>query len=172
VQATNFADVRITGLELSADAPIVLPRSGVLTLSGDAALMRGTVVEGVNPVTGRPLDGTPADNITPSKVLFAARFTEQQRRWWAEYGVRAQGEVSRIAVTMLDTPFLIPQDLLSLDGFIVQRAAFGVTLTRGRDRAGIVFAIENLTDRFYREHFQFAPSRGRSFTLGLNIGTF
>jgi outer membrane receptor protein involved in Fe transport len=170
-QATNFADVRITGVELSVDAPIVLPRAGVLALSGDAAFMRGTVVEGVNPRDGRPLDGTPADNITPSKLLLAARFTEQRRRWWAEYGVRAQGEVSRIAVTMLDTPFLIPQDLLSLDGFVVHRLAVGVTLTRGRDRAGVVFAVENVTDRFYREHFQFAPARGRSFTVGLTLGT-
>lgn len=170
-QATNFADVRIAGVELSADAPITLARSGVLTISGDAAFTHGTVVEGINPVTGRPLDDTPADNITPSKVLFNARFTERGGRWWTEYGVRAQGEVERVAVTMLETPFLIPQDLLSLDGFAVQRVAFGVNLTRTRDRAGIVFAVENLTDRFYREHFQFAPSRGRSFTVGLTLGT-
>jgi outer membrane receptor protein involved in Fe transport len=172
VQATNFADVRIAGIELSADAPIVLPRGHVLMLSGDAAFTRGTVVEGVNPVTGRPLDGTPADNITPSRALVTARFTERGGRWWAEYGVRAQGKVSRVAVTMLETPFLIPQDLLSLDGLAVQRVAFGVTLTHGRDRAGIVFAVENLTDRFYREHFQFAPARGRSYTVGLTVGAF
>jgi len=172
VQATNFADVRITGVELSADGPVVLPRGHVVTLSGDAAFTRGTVVDGVNPVTGRPLDGTPADNITPSKALVTARFTERGGRWWAEYGVRAQGKVSRVAVTMLETPFLIPQDLLSLDGLAVQRAAFGVSLTRGRDRAGIVFAVENLTDRFYREHFQFAPARGRSVTIGLTLGAF
>jgi len=170
-QATNFADVRIAGLELSADAPIVLGRGGGLTLAGDAALMRGTIVEGVNPRDLRPLDGTPADHITPAKLLLAARFTEPRGRWWAEYGVRAQGEVSRVAATVLDSPFLIPQDLLSLDGFAVQRAAFGVTFTRAGDRAAIVFAIENVTDRFYREHFQFAPSRGRSFTVGLTLGT-
>jgi outer membrane receptor protein involved in Fe transport len=171
-QATNFADVRIAGVELSADAPVVLPGNHVLTLSGDAAFTHGTVVEGVNPVTGRPLNGTPADNITPSRALVTARFTERGGRWWTEYGVRAQGAVSRVAVTMLETPFLIPQDLLSLDGFAVQRAAFGIMLTRARDRAGIVFAVENLTDRFYREHFQFAPSRGRSFTVGLTVGAF
>ena len=171
-QATNFADVRITGVELSVDAPIALPRGGVLTLSGDAALMRGTIVEGIDPRDRRPLDGTPADNITPSKALVTARFTDQRRWWWAEYGVRVQGDVSRVAVTVLDSPFLIPQDLLSLDGFAVQRLAFGLNVTRGRDRASVVFAVENLADRFYREHFQFAPARGRSFTIGLTLGTF
>jgi hypothetical protein len=35
-----------------------------------------------------------------------------------------------------------------------------------------VFALENLTDKYYREQFQFAPSRGRSFTTGINVGAF
>jgi hemoglobin/transferrin/lactoferrin receptor protein len=170
-QATNFADVRVAGVELNADAPIALGSAGVLTLSGAAAFTRGTVADGVNPVTGKPLDGTPADNITPLKALVTARFTRSGGRWWAEYGARAQGKVSRVAVTLLETPFLIPQDLLALNGFSVQRAAFGLSLTRDRDRAAIVVAIENLSDRFYREHFQFAPSRGRSVTLGLTLGS-
>ena len=45
-------------------------------------------------------------------------------------------------------------------------------MSRGRNRAGLVFAIENLTDKYYREQFQFAPSRGRSFTAGVNVGAF
>ena len=39
-------------------------------------------------------------------------------------------------------------------------------------RARLTFAVENLTDTFYREHFQFAPARGRSVTLGLSVGSF
>ena len=39
-QAINFGDVRIRGLELSLDAPVVT-RAGVLTLSGSAAPTRG-----------------------------------------------------------------------------------------------------------------------------------
>ena len=158
-QATNFADVRIAGIELTGDAPLVLGR-GVLTLSGAAAFTRGTVVEGVNPVDGSSLDGTPADNITPLKAVVNARYTGSGGRWWADYGVRAQAEVSRVAETLLESPFLIAQDLLSLDGFAVQRIGWGVSLTRGMNRASIVFAVENLTNRYYREQFQFAPARG------------
>ena len=62
--------------------------------------------------------------------------------------------------------------LLSLDGFTVQRLAWGVNLSRARDRVGVTFAIENLANTYYRDHFQFAPSRGRSFTVGLNTGAF
>ncbi len=170
-QATNYADVRIHGLELSADAPFTF-EGGIVTLSGSAALTRGTITNGINPINGNALDGEPADNITPVKVLFAARFTEPRGRWWAEYGVRTQTEVTRITPTLLQSPFRIAQDLLSLDGFTVQRIGWGVSLTRRRDRLGLNFAVENLTDAFYREHFQFAPSRGRTFTVGLSVGAF
>jgi hemoglobin/transferrin/lactoferrin receptor protein len=170
-QATNFADVHITGIELSAGAPMTL-RRGVLTLSGGAAFMRGTIAQGINPLTGSALDGTPADNITPVKATLNVRFMHGGGLWWAEYGIRTQTRVSRVAETVLDSPFLIAQDLLSLDGFTVQRVGWGLNLTRGRERANVVFAVENLTDRYYREQFQFAPSRGRSFTVGLNIGAF
>jgi hemoglobin/transferrin/lactoferrin receptor protein len=170
VQGTNYADVRIHGLELSADAPVVMTK-GILTLSGSGAFMRGTITKGTNPLDGSALDGEPADNITPLKVLAAVRFTEPAGRWWAEYGVRTQTDVTRITPTLLTSPFRIAQDLLSLDGFTVHRLGWGVFLTRGQDRLGLNFAIENLANTYYREHFQFAPSRGRSFTVGLNVGT-
>jgi hemoglobin/transferrin/lactoferrin receptor protein len=170
-QATNYADVRITGVEINADAPIVFSR-GVLTFSGAGAFTRGTIMSGTNPLDKSSLDRTPFDNITPAKVLASARFSSAGGRWWAEYGVRAQKKVSRVAETLLDSPFLIAQDLLALDGFAVHRAGFGVNLSRGRDRVGLTFAVENLTDAYYREQFQFAPARGRSFTVGLNVGAF
>ncbi len=169
-QATNYGDVRIQGLEMSIDAPIVTSR-GVLSFSGSGAFTRGTITEGVGP-GGVSLDDTPADNITPAKVVAAARFTESRGRWWVEYGVRTQADVQRVATTLLDSPFLIAQDLLSLEGFTVQRVAWGVNLSRGRDRVGLTFAVENLGDTYYREQFQFAPARGRSFTVGLNLGAF
>jgi len=170
-QATNYADVRISGVELSADAPLVFDR-GIVTLSGAAAFTRGTITSGTDPRTQASLRNTPADNITPSKLVANARFTDARGRWWAEYGVRAQGEVARVAQALLSSPFLIPQDLLSLDGFAVQRAGVGINLARGRDRVALTFAVENLTNRYYRDHFQFAPSRGRSVTIGLSIGAF
>jgi outer membrane receptor protein involved in Fe transport len=170
-QATNYADVRISGVELSATAPIVWQR-GVLTLSGAGAFTRGTITEGVDPLSGESLNGTPADNITPSKVIASARFTEPGGRWWVEYGVRSQAEVTRVAETVLRSPFVIAQDLLSLDGFTVHRIGGGVQISPRANRLRLTFAVENLTDVYYREHFQFAPSRGRSFTIGIHVGSF
>jgi outer membrane receptor protein involved in Fe transport len=170
-QATNYANVRISGVEISVDAPVTI-RPGVISFFGAGAFTRGTIVEGVDPLTGESLDGSPADNITPVKLTGAARFTESRGRWWVEYGIRQQTDVARVARTLLDSPFLIAQDLLSLDGFVVHRIGAGLLLTRRSDRLRLTFAIENLTDRFYREHFQFAPARGRSVTLGLSVGSF
>ncbi len=170
-QATNYADVRITGVELSGNAPLTF-KQGVLTLSASGALTRGTITRGIDPLTRSRLDGAPADNITPVKVLTAVRFTESGGRGWVESGVRTQAKVTRVTPTLLDSPFRIAQDLLSLDGFTVQRLGWGVNLSRRRDRLGLTFAIENLANKYYREHFQFAPSRGRSFTVGLSVGAF
>ncbi len=171
VQATNYADVRIHGLELSGDAPIVLGR-GVVSLTASSAFTRGTVTRGINPVDRRSLDGTPADNITPVKIVAAARFTDRSGRWWAEYGVRTQTAVTRIAPTLVGSPFVIAQDLLSLDGFTVQRLGWGLALRRGQEQLGLTFAVENLANTYYRDHFQFAPARGRTFTIGLSAGAF
>jgi outer membrane receptor protein involved in Fe transport len=170
-QSRNFGNVRVTGVELSAATPITFS-PGVVTLSGAAAFTRGTITEGTNPLDNSSLAGTPFDNITPLKVIANARFTQSRGLWWVEYGIRAQSEVTRVAETLLDSPFLIAQDLLSLEGFAIQRLGWGLNLTRGRDRASVTFAIENLTDKFYREQFQFAPARGRSFTIGLTVGAF
>ena len=170
-QATNYADVRISGIELSADAPVVM-RRGVLTLGAAAAFTRGTILEGQDPLSGASLAGTPADNITPSKVTANARFTDAQGRWWVEYGVRAQRQVTRVAQGLLTSPFIIAQDLLALDGFAIQRLGWGVHLSKGRDALSLTFAVENLANTYYREQFQFAPARGRTFTFGLSVGAF
>jgi outer membrane receptor protein involved in Fe transport len=46
-----------------------------------------------------------------------------------------------------------------------------VALSRNRDQLSLNFAVENLANKYYREHFQFAPARGRSVTIGVSAGT-
>ena len=167
-QAINFSNVRIQGVEGDVDVPFVV-RPGVITVFGNAAFTRGTVLEGENRLTGASLAGTPQDNISPFKGIFGVRFNESRDRWWVEYGVRAQAEVSRVAPTLIDSPYLIPQDLLGLDGFTVQRVAGGLNFRPRDGKLGLVVAVENLADRFYREQFQFAPARGRSVTVSLHV---
>jgi outer membrane receptor protein involved in Fe transport len=169
-QAINFADVRIQGVEGDAQVPLMLGRA-LVTLFGNFAYAHGEVLSGTNPLSGISLAGTPQDNITPFKSVTGVRVADRRDRVWIEYGNRYQADVDRVAVTLIESPYLIAQDLFSLQGFTIHRLAWGVTLTppgRG-DRLGLTFAIENLTDRFYREQFQFAPARGRSVTVALHV---
>ena len=50
------------------------------------------------------------------------------------------------------------------------RLEHGGTVTIGVEGDRLTFAVDNLTNRFYREQFQFAPARGRSFTVAVNVG--
>jgi len=167
-QAINFSDVRIQGIEGDLDVPVIL-RPGVITFYGNVAFTRGTVLSGTNPLTGASLAGTPQDNISPFKAILGVRFNDTHDRWWVTYGVRSQAEVTRVAASLLDSPYLIAQDLLGLGGFTVHRVAWGVNVRPRDGRLSLVFAVENLTDRYYREQFQFAPARGRSFTAAFHV---
>jgi outer membrane receptor protein involved in Fe transport len=129
----------------------------------------GTVLEGTSPLSGLSLDSEPQDNITPWKVSGGLRVSDRRERWWAGYSARAVTRVRRVSPLLDESPFLIAQDLLGLDGFSVHRLAAGYDWRRGDQRIGVTAAVDNLTDRFYREQFQFAPSRGRSFTLTVSV---
>jgi outer membrane receptor protein involved in Fe transport len=128
------------------------------------------VLEGTSPLEGTSLAGKPQDNITPWKLNASLRVSDRAERWWASYGVRSQGTVTRISPLLSESRFLIAQDLFALDSFAIHRAALGYDWRAGAQRLGLTLVVDNLTDRFYREHFQFAPARGRSVSLLVNVG--
>jgi hemoglobin/transferrin/lactoferrin receptor protein len=168
-QAINLAKVRIQGVEARVDVP--LSAGGLMWLPhASLAWTHGTVLEGTSPFSDLTLDDKPQDNITPTKVLAGLRVSDARERWWADYSLRSQGEVSRVSPLLSDSPFLIAQDLFALGGFTVQRVAVGYTFRSGEDRLGITLAVDNLTDEFYREQFQFAPARGRTVTFAVTVG--
>ena len=90
-------------------------------------------------------------------------------RWWAGYDVRSMAEVSRVSPLLAESPFLIAQDLFGLAGSPCSAWPAATTGGAGGQRLGVTLAVDNLTDRFYREQFQFAPARGRSVTLMVNV---
>jgi outer membrane receptor protein involved in Fe transport len=167
-QAINFAKVRIRGFEADVDSSFAAGPVTAVAI-GRASYNTGDVLEGANPLTGVRLDGTPRDNITPLKLGGGLRVSDRRNRLWAEYSVRRQDEVERVATTRLLSPFLIAQDLFGLQGFTVQRAAVGYDWNARGTSLGVSVALENLATTYYREQFLFAPARGRSLTLGLRI---
>ncbi len=127
------------------------------------------MLEGTSPFSGLSLDDKPQDNITPWRFNGGLRLSDQKERWWGGYSIRAAGEVNRVSPLLNESPFLIAQDLLALGGYTVHRLGVGYDWRHGNQSLGLAAAVDNLTDKFYREQFQFAPSRGRSFTLSLTV---
>jgi outer membrane receptor protein involved in Fe transport len=167
-QAINLARVRIQGIEAEGAAPFLAAGLNWLP-AANVSYNRGTVLEGTSPLSGLSLAGAPQDNITPWKVFANLRVSDRAERWWASYSVRSQGDVTRISPLLSESEFLIAQDLFGLNGFSIHRAAVGYDWRAGSQRLGLTLAVDNLTDRFYREQFQFAPARGRSVSLLINV---
>jgi hemoglobin/transferrin/lactoferrin receptor protein len=170
-QAINFTDVRIQGMEADVESPLTLGRA-VFNFFGNLAYNHGQVIRGSNPLTGQSLAGTPQDNITPFKAVSGLRLTDSKARYWAEYSNRIQTHVNRVAPTLINSPFLIAQDLFGLYGFTLHRLAWGLDWKREAYKIGLSLGIENLGNKYYREQFQFAPARGRSLTVGIHIHSF
>jgi hemoglobin/transferrin/lactoferrin receptor protein len=167
-QAINYADVRIQGFE--GDVQVSWKQGPTIaSLFGNAAYNKGEVLKGTNPLTKTSIAGTPQDNITPLKVLAGLRLTDKKERFWGEYSLRYEKEVTRVATTLKDSPFLIYQDLAGLAGFTVQRIGVGWDWRKDKKSVGLTVNVENLANKFYREQFQFAPARGRSITVGLRL---
>jgi outer membrane receptor protein involved in Fe transport len=160
--------VRIQGVEGEANVPFYAARLSWMPYA-TLAYNRGTVLEGTSPLSGVSLAGEPQDNITPWKMAAGLRVGDRQERWWASYGLRSQGDVTRVSPLLTGSPFLIAQDLFGLEGFTLHRVAAGYDWLRGNQRLGLTVAVDNLTDQFYREQFQFAPARGRTVSVTLRV---
>ena len=167
-QAINFADVKIQGVEGDIDVPISAG-SALVTIFANAAYNNGEILSGRNPLTGVDLAGTPQDNITPFKMIGGLRLSDKKSRYWVEYLFRHQKEVERVAEALTGSPFLIAQDIYGLNGFTIHRVGAGIDWTKPTYSIGLSVALENMSDKYYREQFQFAPARGRSFTVGLHV---
>lgn len=171
-QALNFSRVRIRGVEASWEVSLPVPRSS-WSFFGDFSHLWGEITEGQNPLTQTRLERAPANNITPYKIVAGLRGNDYSNRFWWEYSLRAQTHVHRVSPLLLQSPLLQAPDLWNLNGFTLHSLHGGYNLARGeRMRLSVTLGLENVGNKFYREQFQYAPARGRSFTLGLNVKYF
>jgi len=167
-QAINYADVRIQGVEGNVEAPV---EAGpvLISLFANGAYNDGKILSGTNPLTKTSIAGSPQDNITPFKSIAGLRLSDKKSRYWLEYSFRYEKEVTDVATSLRDSPFLIYQDIAGLAGFTVHRLGVGYDWRKDNRSVGFTVNVENLANKFYREQFQFAPARGRSFTFGLRV---
>lgn len=153
-QTVNADRARIQGLEIEADWAVPFG-GGLVTPFGWASFMRGDDLSA----------GQPLDRITPRTLFAGVRWEPSTRRVWMEYGARAVTGQTRL-----------PEDVLASrgpeEGFLVQDVRGGIRLGSGADRTSVVFALMNLTNRYFEEPFGSAPARGRSAVVSFNVRFF
>lgn len=189
VQRTNTARARIRGVEAAAEASFQLGRRGVVTPLLTLGWLKGSnltpdedtlalITQFYNRAdTPVPLRGTtrdaPLSGITPLRAIAGVRYDSRARRWFGEYEARYQARVRRVDPLDLTTAIQTQYgSLASLNAFGRHTVRAGYTYMKENYRASFSVGAENLTDRFYFEHFQNAPAPGRSVVFGLTVELF
>jgi outer membrane receptor protein involved in Fe transport len=189
VQRTNTARARIEGVEAAYEVGLRLGRFGHLTPHGSMGWLKGSdltpdpdalaLIENFynRADTPVPLKGSAADvplaAITPFRGVFGLRYAARRPGWFGEYRVRHQSRIERADPLEISSTITTQYGTLaSLAPLTKHSLSVGYELRRERHRLLWTLGVENLTDRFYFEHFQNAPAPGRSFVLGLTVDLF
>ena len=169
-QAINLAHVRIQGVEGRRQRAVRRGRLIWLPYAQRSRATYGTVLSGTSPLSGVSLAGEPQDNITPSKVAAGLRVGDRGDHWWVAYGLRTRdGSHARVAAA---DGLAVPDRAGSARPRRLHGAARRGRLrlaARATSVSGLTVSVDNLTDKFYREQFQFAPARGRSVSFAIHV---
>ncbi len=139
-QTRNTASARIQGVELELEIPIKISL-GYLTPYGNFSYLRGDDL-----TAERPLGF-----ISPVRTNAGVRWQNFAKNYFADYSTRIVQRQDRGTQAL---------------GFVTHNIGGGYYFRRERFNFNINLGVSNLFDRFYNEHFVFAPARGRSFTVG------
>jgi outer membrane receptor protein involved in Fe transport len=186
VQRTNTARARIKGVEAAYEISVPLGHAGVITPFGTLGWLKGSnLTPDQNMLklltqfynrsdTGVALRGSakdaPLSSITPLRTINGVRFDSLKGRWFGEYEMRYQARVER--ADPLDLSAAVSTEFgtfRSLNSFAVQSVRGGYRIRGERHRIAFTLGVENLTNRFYFEHFQTAPAPGRSVVFGTTV---
>ena len=185
VQRVNTARARIQGLEATHEVSLGMGR-GVISAFGSTGWLKGSNLtpdevtlrlisqfynRSDTPVELRgSADDVPLSSITPLRTINGVRFDSLDRRWFAEYELRYQGQVKR--ADPLDLSAAISTEygtFRSLSSFAVQSLRGGYTLRGEKHKIMFTVGLENLTNRLYFEHFHTAPAPGRTVVFGTTV---
>lgn len=154
-QTRNLGRARIQGFEASFEASVPIAKL-FLSPFGNISYLRGDDLK----------LGLPLNFITPLKTVAGLRWQDNRDRYWSEYSVRIVNKQERLSEQFLRS------NGGAVPGFVIHELRGGVNFQRENYKVGFTVGIENLGNRFYREQFVFAPARGRSLTMGVNLRFF
>ncbi|HMU33787.1 MAG TPA: TonB-dependent receptor [Pyrinomonadaceae bacterium] len=153
-QTQNVDRARIQGFEAEFEIPVKV-KLGLLTPNGNFSYLRGDDTQ----------KNVPLDIISPFRTNIGVRWQNFGRNYFFDYTARIVAEQKRLS----------PQFLLPVNqggnggpepGFVTHNISGGYYFRRERFNFNINVGVSNLMNRAYSEQFNFAPARGRSFTIG------
>ncbi len=185
----NTASATIKGWESTGEASIPLGSWGSLNPFYSLGALKGTnnspvalqlfQVATVYSQTTNPikLSGSATDfplgNITPLRVIAGMQYLDKSGRFFAEYNIRHQSRVTRVdPAQFVGTALINYGSFASLDTFNKSAIKAGYNWKSENYKFTINGGIDNLTDKFFFEHFQNAPAPGRSFVFGFTTEIF
>ncbi|MGA9770814.1 MAG: TonB-dependent receptor [Blastocatellia bacterium] len=154
-RTVNLGRTRIQGVEVEFEAPLKVT-GGFLVPFGNISYLHGDDIE----------NDEPLNFITPLKTVLGLRWQDGRDRFWSEYAARIVNTQNRLS------PDFIQSNGGAEPGFVSHDLRGGVNFKRERYKIGFTVGLENPGNRFYNEQFVFAPARGRSATIGMNLRFF
>jgi outer membrane receptor protein involved in Fe transport len=128
-----------------------------------------------------PLTGTPASNyssvpferLVPFMATTTLRYQEPKGRFYGELNVRQRTRIRRLDPDFQENFLRFGYfTFRSLAGVTVYNARAGYSWYRENGRFSLNLSLDNLSDKFYAEPFQYTAARGRSLGIGFTVESF
>ncbi len=154
-RTVNVGRTRIQGVESEFETSLRAGQS-FLTPFGNISYLRGDDLQ----------RDVPLDFITPLKTVIGLRWQDRRERFWSEWRTRIVNGQDRLS------PQFLAANAGAEPGYVTHSLRGGYNFRRERYVMGFTVGVDNLLNRFYNEQFVFAPARGRSATVGINLRFF
>ena len=115
----------------------------------------------------------PFERIVPFMASTTLRYQEPKGRLFAEMNVRQRTRIHRLDPDLQENFLRFGYfTMRSLAGVTTYSARGGYSWYRENGRLALNLALDNLSDKFYAEPFQYTAARGRSLSIGFTVESF
>lgn len=125
------------------------------------------------PLTNAPASqysDVPFERLVPFAASTTLRYQEPRGRWFAEVNARQRARIRRLDPDLQENFLRFGYfTMRSLAGVSIYNARGGYSWYRENGRLSLNVALDNLSNKFYAEPFQYAAARGRSLSFGFTV---
>ncbi len=141
--------------------------------SGGAACPLSISAANPTGVSASNYSDVPFERIVPFMASTGVRYQEPKGRLFAELNVRQRTRIRRLDPDLQENFLRFGYfTFRSLAGVTTFNARGGYSWYRENGRIALNLSLDNLTDKFYADPFQYTAARGRSLGVGLTFETF